>query len=77
VVEVQARYRQPARYDDLIDIDAGPEELRAASVRFKYRLVRASDKELLCEGHTIHACLGVDRKVRRFPEELAKLLRPS
>src|SRR5260370_26559718 len=76
VVEAHLRYLQPARYDDLLDIEAGPEDLRAASVRFSYRLLRSSDGELLCEGYTLHACLGSDGKVRRFSDELLAMLHP-
>jgi acyl-CoA thioester hydrolase len=75
VVEAQVRYRSPARYDDVIAIDATPIETKAATVRFSYRLNRVGDGELLAEGYTIHACIGSDGKPKRFPPEMAALLK--
>jgi acyl-CoA thioester hydrolase len=75
VVEARLRYRAPARYDDRIAIAAEPRELRAASVSFYYELVRVEDGVLLCDGHTRHACVALDGCVRRFPADLAAVLR--
>ena len=77
VVEAHVRYREPARYDDVIDIHGGPVDVRAASVKFEYRLFRAADGRLLAEGYTLHACLSKDGKVRRFPDELLTLFHPD
>jgi acyl-CoA thioester hydrolase len=77
VIEAHLRYREPARYDDLLEIDAEADDLRAASVRFNYVIRRASDGAVLCEGYTLHACLGPDGRVSRFPDELLALLRPE
>jgi acyl-CoA thioester hydrolase len=77
VVEAHLRYKEPARYDDLVDVFGGPSDLRAASVKFSYQLRRSGDQTLLCEGYTLHACLGRDLKVRRFPDELVRLFHPS
>jgi acyl-CoA thioester hydrolase len=77
VVEAHLRYREPARYDDILEIDAEADDLRAASVRFNYVIRRASDGAILCEGYTLHACLGPDGRLSRFPDELLALLRPE
>jgi acyl-CoA thioester hydrolase len=77
VVEAHLRYREPARYDDLIDIETGTDDLRAASVKFKYAIRRHPEGLLLCEGYTIHACLDGEGRVRRFPDELLAMLRPG
>ncbi len=74
VVEVQVRYRSPARYDDLLDIYTRPIEFRNGSVRFSYALHRQSDQTLLTEGQTLHACIGRDGRPTRFPEWLLELL---
>jgi acyl-CoA thioester hydrolase len=76
VVEAHLKYREPARYDDLIEVETMTDELRAASVKFKYQLKRAGDGALLCEGWTQHACLNSDGKIVRMPEPLINLLRP-
>jgi acyl-CoA thioester hydrolase len=77
VVEATLRYREPARYDDLLDIDAEPDDLRAASVRFRYLIRPSGESRTLCEGHTVHACLNRDGRVCRFPDELLAVLRPG
>ena len=75
VVEAHLQYHAPARYDDVCEIDATPISTRAASVRFDYQIRRKPDGLLLTEGFTTHACLDSMGKVRRFPDELAELLR--
>ena len=51
VVEASVRYRAPARFDDVIAIETHLVELRAASVRFEYRMERIGDEpELLARG---------------------------
>ena len=68
VVEASVQYKQPARYDDLITVEISLTEARRASARFGYRIVRG--EVLLATGHTVHACVGVDGRVRRMPKEL-------
>src|SRR5580704_17773877 len=57
VVEISLRYRAPARFDDELDVEACLEQLRAASLRFDYRMVRASDGVLCAEGSSRLACV--------------------
>jgi acyl-CoA thioester hydrolase len=71
VAEAHCRYRRPARYEDMIDIDIRVAELRGASVRFAYEVRR--DGELLADGYTVHACVGPDGRMRRIPDELRAL----
>jgi acyl-CoA thioester hydrolase len=68
VVEAHVSYKQPARYDDLLAVEASLAEVRRASARFEYRLVR--DGELLATGHTVHACVDLAGRVKRMPPEL-------
>jgi len=76
VVEAHLKYREPARYDDLVHVETETDDLRAASVKFKYEIKRAVDSALLCEGWTQHACLNSDGKVVRFPDSILQMLRP-
>ena len=73
VVEAFARYKSPARYDDLIDIRARPADIRRASVRFEYEL-HDERGELLAFGHTLHAFTGADGRPKRMPEDVLRLL---
>jgi acyl-CoA thioester hydrolase len=61
-------YRLPARYDDLLDLEVSLGEVRRASARFEYRLLR--DGTLLATGHTVHACVDLEGRLRRLPAEL-------
>jgi acyl-CoA thioester hydrolase len=72
VAEAQVSYRAPARYDDLITVETSLAEVRRASARFGYRIVRGGD--LLATGHTVHACVDLEGRVQRMPTQLLALL---
>jgi len=74
VVEAGCRYRKPARYDDLIAIETAVAHLGRATVRFRYRVVREADGELLATGHTEHCFLSKDGRPARVPAGLYALL---
>ena len=72
-VEAHCAYRQPARYDDEIDIEAVGEQLSPVRVKFTYRVTRVADRTPLAEGHTVHASLDTTGKPRRLPERALRL----
>jgi acyl-CoA thioester hydrolase len=72
VVEAQVSYRIPARYDDLLTVETALGEVRRASARFQYRIVRGGD--LVATGHTVHACVDLEGRVQRMPRELLERL---
>ena len=72
VVEASVRYVSPARYDDLLAVEVTLEEARRASARFGYRVMR--DDDLLATGHTVHACVDREGKVKRMPADLVAAL---
>jgi acyl-CoA thioester hydrolase len=72
VAEASVKYLAPARYDDLLEVEVTLAEARRASARFTYRVLR--DGEVLATGHTVHACVGRDGKIRRMPAELIAAL---
>jgi acyl-CoA thioester hydrolase len=74
VVEAHCHYRRPAHYEDLLDIDVDVSELRAASLRFAYRIYRGP--ELIAEGDTRHAVIGSDGRPRRIPAVMRDALPP-
>ena len=78
VVEARLRYRKPARFDDLLVVEARLAAFTRVTVRFDYRVVRpkeaAGDEELLAEGHTLLACVDDGHVPRRIPAEVAGLL---
>jgi acyl-CoA thioester hydrolase len=74
VVELVLRYRSPARFDDELDVEAVLGLVRAASMRFDYRIVRASDGVLVAEGSTLLACVDAAGAPRRMHAEVAEVL---
>ena len=74
VVEATVRYKAPARYDDELIVQTHVVMTRGSIVRFGYRIVRAVDDALLCEGETVHVVVGPDMKRRPMPKKYAELL---
>ena len=72
VTEATVSYRAPARYDDLLTIETSLAQLRRASARFEYRVLRG--EEVLATGATVHACVDLDGRVRRMPAALVERL---
>jgi acyl-CoA thioester hydrolase len=72
VVDVHVRYKAPARYDDELMIETRLLAARGAVVKFGYRILRITDGLLLCEGETMHVCVGVDMKKRSLPPKYAE-----
>lgn len=74
VVEANARYRSPAKYDDVILIEVKLAELKRASMRFEYVVRREANRDDLVSGHTVHACIGPGGKPTGLPPEVMRLL---
>jgi acyl-CoA thioester hydrolase len=71
VLEAHIRYRQPARFDDTLQIRTRVGELRGARFRFDYAVMRAD--ELLADGWTSHACVDARTfRPTRIPTALAE-----
>ena len=75
VIEVKARYKAPARYDDELAVRTRLAGVRGGIVRFGYRVVRVADEVVLCEGETVHMIVGRDMKRRAMPERYAEIFR--
>lgn len=73
VAEARVSYKSPARYDDLLTVEISLAEVRRASARFDYRILR-EDGTLLATGSTTHACVDRAGKVKRMPPELLEKL---
>lgn len=68
VVQVECRYRRPARYDDLLKLRTTTTRVTAAKIEHAYRLFR--DDELLAEGRSTLACVDRQGIPQRVPEWL-------
>jgi acyl-CoA thioester hydrolase len=66
VTHAELDYRQPARFDDVIEIKTWLEWVRGASLAMAYTIV--CDSRLLVTGRTKHATINGDGRVRRIPK---------
>ncbi len=70
VVEAHCNYKMPAKYEDLLAVEIEVSELRAASLRFGYRVTKGTPTVLVAEGHTRHAIVGANGRPKALPEQL-------
>jgi acyl-CoA thioester hydrolase len=70
VVDAGLRYRKAARFDERLVVVSTCAEITRVTVRFTYRVERGAD--LLCEGHTLLACVGDTLAPRRIPAFIAE-----
>lgn len=75
VIEAHCEYRQPARYDDELDVLASGQLLSAVRVRFDYAIVRPADEAIIAIGHTVHAALDRSGRPCRLPSRVQDALR--
>lgn len=73
VIEAHCEYRQPARYDDRLEVRTRGAWLSPVRVTFEYEVVRPSDGVLSATGRTVHASLGRDGRPRRLPARVKEL----
>ena len=70
VIEAHCEYKQPARYDDDLEIRTAGTLLSPARVAFTYEIVRPIDNQTVAAGRTVH--VAVDRSGRpcRLPDRV-------
>ncbi|OFW03707.1 MAG: hypothetical protein A3I61_02050 [Acidobacteria bacterium RIFCSPLOWO2_02_FULL_68_18] len=74
VVEAHCEYRQPARYDDEVEIATQATLVTPVRVRFDYRVTRAADGVVSAVGHTVHAAVDTAGRPRRLPTRVREML---
>lgn len=74
VIEAHCEYRQPARYDDEIEIRTTATVVTPVRIRFDYEAWKVSEDTLSAAGHTIHAALGPDGRPRKLPGRVLEIL---
>jgi acyl-CoA thioester hydrolase len=73
VIEVQARYRAPAVYDDPIAVTARLAEFGRVKLRFEYRVYNEATGRLLMEAETLHAFVGRNGKPVRLASQYPEI----
>jgi acyl-CoA thioester hydrolase len=73
VVEAKVKYRSPAKYNDLLDIESTITDITSASIIFTTMIYRHKGP-LLVHGTVRIACTDADGHIKRIPEELLSIL---
>ncbi len=68
LTKVEVRYRQPARYDDLLTVRTTVVKTTAVRIDHRYEVLR--EAVLVAEGATTLACIGRDGRPQALPEFL-------
>lgn len=74
VSEVSLRYRQPARYDDLLRVRCWVREVASRRVTFGYAIARDDDGALLATAFTSLVALDTSMAVSRLPADVVARL---
>jgi len=74
VIESHCEYRQPARYDDEIEIATRGTLMTPIRIRFDYEVARGADGTIAAIGHTVHAAVGANGKPCRLPARVRDML---
>jgi len=73
VIEAHCEYKQPARYDDELEIRTEATLASPARVAFNYEIVRSGGAETLVTGRTVHVTIDRQGRPCRLPERVAGL----
>jgi acyl-CoA thioester hydrolase len=73
VIEAQCEYRQPARYDEELEIRTTGTLLSPIRLAFAYEVVRPADAAVIAAGRTVHASLDRAGRPCRLPERVKGL----
>jgi acyl-CoA thioester hydrolase len=68
LTRVEVRYRQPARYDDLLTLRTTVTRVTPVRIEHKYEMLR--DGQVLAEGSSTLACVDRAGKLQAMPEWL-------
>ena len=71
VAEARCRYKAPARYDDMVRIQAWIPKIKNSSMQFEYKLFIG--EKLIATGESVHVFTGRSGRPVRIPEEIRRL----
>lgn len=66
LTKVEVKYRQPARYDELLTIRTSVVRTTPIRIEHKYEVIR--DSQLIAEGATTLACVDREGKIQQLPD---------
>ncbi|MBC7184928.1 MAG: tol-pal system-associated acyl-CoA thioesterase [Marinobacter sp.] len=75
VQRLSVHYSIPAKLDDELLVTAEPVAFGRVWMNFRQRVIRASDRQLLCDGEVRVACIALSTgRPRRLPDNMQELL---
>jgi acyl-CoA thioester hydrolase len=74
VIELNVKYKRPARYDDEIEVRTEGQMLSAVRIRFNYTVIRREDGVIAAAGHTVHAAVDPSGRPCRLPARVKQAL---
>lgn len=72
VVQANLTYHKPARYDEILSVNAWLEELGRLQLQFNYEISRGG--EILVKGFTRHASIDLEGRLTRIPANVREAL---
>ena len=75
IVEIQAKYHSPAKFDDELELEIIPAVMTKVKWEFEYKIRKVGEEKILVEGFSRNVFTdAVSGKIIRLPEKyLAKL----
>ncbi len=70
LIEAGVKYKNAARYDDLLEIEAKLHVLYSPKVRIDYVIRRVETQELIAEGFTEHIFININTKKATRPPQI-------
>jgi acyl-CoA thioester hydrolase len=75
VIEAHCEYRQPARYDDELEVRTWGDLRSPARIEFHYEVARPADSVVAARGRTVHVAVDANGRPCRLPERIRELFR--
>lgn len=66
VVQLECRYRAPARYDDLLTVRTTLVKSSPAKLIHEYQVLR--EEQVLCDAKTVLGCVDKNGNIQRMPD---------
>jgi acyl-CoA thioester hydrolase len=70
LIESRIFYKQPAVYDDLLEVQADLHELHSPKVHIQYIVRRKNTNDIIAEGYTTHIFIKSDTKKAVRPPKI-------
>jgi acyl-CoA thioester hydrolase len=77
VIRMEIDFKAPAVHDELVTVITRPERVGGSSFTVRQQAVRQSDGWLLVEAQVTLACISPQRKARRIPSHIRRMLEES